>query len=725
MIHANDVWFYIHTEKTSYVMQVLPNGTLQHVYYGAKVPEDDFTYYRLFEERAFSPCIIIRGEGTSMDTIPQEYPTFGRGDYRLPACVIEGADGRGINELTYTGYKITKGRKTLEGMPHLDARTEEAETLEVQLSDQITGAKVSLYYTVFAKEDVIVRYTEVYNPTEETLQVRNLASVSMDFERGDLEMISLQGAWARERHINRRKLAQGISSVESRRGSSSHQLNPFVALVEEDTNEQAGGAYGFSFVYSGDFKIAAEVNQFDNIRLQVGLNPETFSWQLKEGERFVTPEAWMTYSAEGLNQMSQNFHRVSREHLGQCAVKDRRRPVIINSWEAMYFQMSDEKIAEFIQDCKGLGIDTFVLDDGWFGHRDDDTTSLGDWVVDRKKFKDGLHNVVRCCKEHHMKFGIWFEPEMISEDSLLFEAHPDWHIHHPKVEPIKSRHQYILDMSRKEVVDQIYDQMAKIIEEYDVSYIKWDMNRNMTDNGSEMLSAEQQREHGYRYIRGVYDLMARLVKNYPQVFFEGCSGGGGRFDYGILYYMPQIWTSDDSDAVERMKIQYGTSMAYPPATMVGHVSACPNHQTARTTPFATRGETAQMCNYGYELNVGLLSEEEKAMIKDQIKRHQELEPLLLDGEFYRLQSPFAGNRCAWEMVSRDQKKAYVYIGYQYTEPNAKSGYLKVQGLKAEGTYYVRQLNVKLQGATLMRAGLPVRMPWSDHATLCYDLELQD
>lgn len=723
MITQKNEFIYLETKHTSYVMQVMKNGILRHVYYGDKISQDDLSYYNVFEERGFSPLVIVDGKGLSMDTVAQEYPTQGRGDYRQPACVLEGEDGRSVNGLIYVSAEILEGRVTLEHMPHLDTDVQSVQTLAITMQDEVTKAIVTLYYTVFAEEDVISRYVRFENPTEQSLMLRNAMSLSIDFERADFEFLSLQGSWARERHISRRTMSQGMTSVESRRGSSSHQMNPSGALVTPRTGEDEGEAYGFSFVYSGDFKLQAEVTQFDDTRLQLGLNPETFSWKLEPGEHFMTPEALLTYSSKGLNGMSQNFHKVCRNHLGKCADKTVKHPIIINSWEAMYFQMSDEKIENFITDCKGLGIDTFVLDDGWFGHRDDDTTSLGDWTVDENKFKNGLHNVVECCKKNDMKFGIWFEPEMISRKSKLYEQHPDWCIHYPGVDPIESRYQLILDMGRAEVVDEIYRQMASIIEEYDVSYIKWDMNRNMTDRGSVVLPPDRQREQGHRYILGVYALMERLNQNYPQVFFEGCSGGGGRYDFGILYYMPQIWTSDDSDAVERMKIQYGTSMIYPPSTMVGHVSACPNHQTGRTTPFATRGETAQMCNYGYELNVGLLTEEEIAMTKEQIARHKKLEPLVKSGTFYRLSSPFEGNVCAWEMVSEDREQAYVYVGYQYAEPNPKSGYLKVKGLQEGATYLVEQLGVSVSGATLMNAGLPIRMPFGDHMVLAYDLKL--
>ena len=704
-------------------MRVLPNKTLQHIHYGGCVSADDFSYYNVFQDRAFSPRIIMGPMCTSHDTMPQEYPTFARGDFRCAALRVEGADGRSVNELQYKSHEAFQGKVHIPGMPQLDANTESVETLAITLEDVIVGYEVVLYYSVFEEADIITRTVKVVNNTDNAVVIKNIASLSVDFETADFELISLEGSWARERHIARRPLCQGTTSIESRRGSSSHQMNPFLALAGKSADEHHGEVYGFSLIYSADFKALAELSQYDDIRVQMGLNPETFSWKLASGESFMAPEAMMTYSASGLNGMSQNFHKACRKHLGKCADSTVVHPIVINNWEATYFNMSDEIIKEFLDNCKGLGIDTFVLDDGWFGRRSDDSSSLGDWFVDDTKFSNGLHNVVNYCREIGMKFGIWFEPEMISKRSRLFENHPDWCIHYRDVEPIPSRNQLVLDMSRNEVVDYIFEEMAKIIREYKVSYIKWDFNRNLTDLGSATLPADRQMEYTHRYILGVYSLMQKLNNAFPEVFFEGCSGGGGRFDFGILYYMPQIWTSDDTDAVERMKIQYGTSMVYPTSTMVAHVSACPNHQTGRTVSFDTRGEVAQMCNYGYELHVGKLAEEEKEKIKMQIERHRALDELVQKGTYYRLRSPFEAILCAWELVSEDKARAYVCAAFQSAMPNAKTTYLKVRGLNPEATYLVKQLGVKLQGDSLMHAGLPIRMPDAvEYAVLPFDIE---
>lgn len=713
--------FYLETENSSYIMRLLENNTLSHIYYGAKIAQDDMSYHILYTDRSFSPAIYMQNRATSMDTIPQECPTRGRGDYRLPAVVVEGADSRRVNELKYASHKIISGKPVFAGMPQLDVDTKDCETLEITLRDEVSGFDTLLYYTVFADADVIARRTVVRNTSNGEIKICAAASASMDFEAQPLEMITLEGAHNRERAVERYALHHGTTSVESRRGASSHQLNPFAALVSPNADENSGEVYGITLVYSADFRIAAEVDQFGGIRLNAGINPDTFSWTLAPNEEFSTPEALITYSDCGLNKMSQSFHRVCRRHLGKCADRSLVHPIIINSWEAMYFDMNEEKVCNFVKECKGLGIDTFVLDDGWFGHRDLDNSSLGDWFVDKRKFPQGLGKVIEVCRENGLKFGIWFEPEMISRDSELFRAHPDWCIHVEGRQPVESRQQLVLDMARGEVVDAIYKMVADILNEYDIAYVKWDMNRHITDNGSEFLKDGRQGEHAHRYILGVYDLMNRLVNDFPQVFFEGCSGGGGRFDFGMLYYMPQIWTSDDSDANERLKIQYGTSLVYPPDSMVAHVSACPNHQTGRVTPFETRGEVAQMCNYGYELNIGMLSDEERSQIRSQIERHKQLEPLVKDGTFYRIRSPFDSRACCWSLVSEDKSRAYVMFAYKTAAPTPLPDYLKLCGLDENRKYKINPLGITLSGSTLMKAGIPLLQPQCDYSVLSFDL----
>ncbi len=712
--------FYLETRRSSYVMRVLDDGTLTHCYYGAAIPREDLSFLTPVQNLNFSPRIRVDGRSVSPEAVAHECPTFGRGDFRTPALQVEGADGTRVNELTYVSHRIADGAAVIPGLPAADRGGETAQTLEITLADRAAGFEATLVYTVFPEEDVIARHTVLHSTADVPLTVLRLPCASLDFPDGDFDMISLQGAWARERHVERYPLHHGISEISSRRGASSHQLNPFAALVGRHTDEDRGEAYGMALVYSGDFRILAEVDQMGGVRFTGGMNPETFGWVLEPGQTLASPQAWLTYSAEGLNRMSQNFHAACRRHLGKCAEPNLHHPILINSWEAMYFDFDEEKMLRFIRDCAGLGLDTVVMDDGWFGHRDTDNSSLGDWTIYRKKLPGGLTRIIDECRKNGMHFGIWFEPEMISRDSDLYRAHPDWCVHTPDRPCIEARQQLVLDMSRPEVVDEIYRQMAAILDEYDISYVKWDMNRHITDNGSARL-AGRQGEFAHRYLLGVYDLMDRLTKAYPRVFFEGCSGGGGRFDFGILYYMPQIWTSDDSDAAERLKIQYGTSFAYPPSAMVAHVSACPNHQTGRTTPFATRGHVAQMCSFGYEFDVGKLTAEEKAQIRDQIVRHRAMEDLVDRGTFYRLRSPFETDFCAWELVAEDRKRAWAMFAFRAVSPHPAVQYLRLRGLDPDTRYTVVQLGITACGSVLMNAGIPVSQPFEDYAALAFDL----
>lgn len=714
--------FYLDTDRSSYVIRILENGAVAHSYYGARIPHEDLSYYNRFRPIVFSAVHNIGGSWVSPETLMLEYPTFGRGDYRISAVSVQGRDGNLVNDLIYVSHRIIDGKPLMEGMPQLDTGIEQVQTLEILMRDEVAGYEALLYYTPFEDSDIIARRTVIRSIADAPIQVRNACSASFDLEAADLEMITLHGSWGRERYVERYPLHRGISSVDSRRGASSHELNPFAALVDRDTNEHTGRAYGLSLVYSGDFRISAETDPLASTRVQIGLNPETFSWKLEPGAVLETPEALLTYSEAGLNGMSQNFHRACRRHLGRCADRSLKHPILINSWEAMYFEFDDQKMIRFVKDCADLGIDTVVMDDGWFGHRDDDHSSLGDWFIYDRKLPTGLTGIIDACHENGMNFGIWFEPEMISRDSKLFQAHPDWCIHVPGRECVESRNQLILDMSRPEVVDCIYSQMADILSSYDISYVKWDMNRHMTDNGSAGLPADRQGELGYRYIRGVYSLIERLEKNFPNVFFEGCSGGGGRFDFGILYYMPQIWTSDDSDAVERLKIQYGTSFVYPPSAIVAHVSACPNHQSGRTTSIDTRGNVAQAFSFGYEFDVGNLSAQEREAIREQIRRHRELEDLVNFGDFYRLRSPFTSDCCSWQLVSEDQSRSFVMFAWKTGFVQAPVQYVKLKGLEPRKNYRIPQLNIVRSGAVLMQVGVAFEHPaMTDYPSLTLDL----
>ncbi|MCQ2449176.1 MAG: alpha-galactosidase [Clostridia bacterium] len=715
-------YFYLCTENTSYIMQAMPEGILRHTYYGAKIPVQNMEYFKLDHGRSYTPQLFLKNGGEiSINMLPQECPTMGRGDFRRPAITVLGDDGRTVNELHYASYEILEDKPLAEGLPQFDRNVKDVQTLKITLADSHDHFEVDLLYSVFEKEDVITRRTVVRNVGKSAVKIIDLMAATIDLETADFDVITLEGDWARERSVERHPLFHGTTSIESRRSASGHQLNPFMALVGKNTNETMGEVYAMTWVYSGDFKASAEVDPFGNTRFQMGFNPETFEWTLGANESFTTPETVMTYSATGLNAMSQNFHQMCRKHLGACA-DEFKRPIVINSWEAMYMYVSEERIRQFAEQCKGLGIDTFVLDDGWFADRNSEVGSMGDWTVNPTKFPNGLDRAIEICRENGMRFGIWFEPEMISEDSETYRKHPDWCIHVDGRTPVLSRSEMILDLSRQEVVDGIYEQMAAILDNYDISYVKWDMNRNMSDYGTASLPADRQREHSHRYMLGLYSLIQRLKDAFPHVFFEGCAGGGGRFDFGILYYMPQIWTSDNTDPAERLRVQYGTSLVYPPCTMSAHVSDSPCQQTGRVTSFETRGNVAQMCNFGYELDATHLSDDDKEMIKEQVQQHKRLEPMIADGKFYRLISPFEGRHCAWQLVSEDKTCAYALFSVRETIANPHDFYLKLQGLDPNADYRVSGFEVPINGAVLMNAGLPIILPVADYATVTFNIE---
>lgn len=714
ILFQNDT-FYLETAHTSYVMRVLNGGILANVYYGQKIGRYPMQAFSFMKGMGYSPHMYVDEKQVACTSIAWEMPTFGRGDFGTPGITVLGKDQRPVNELVYDSYEIIDGKEAIRGLPSFDRNLEGVKTLKIKMTDEPSGYQVILYYSVFEKEDAIVRHTEIRNLSDTELTINAAASAVLELSAKELSMTSFNGGWAKERGIDRYELHHGISSVESRKGASGHHTNPSVILSERHTTEDSGEVYGLALVYSGDFRIAVEMNETDQVRVVAGIHPERFTWRLKPGEGFETPECVLTFSDQGFNGMSHHFHELCRRHLGRCADPEVRHPIVINNWEATYFDFNEEKLITFIEGCKGLGIDTMVLDDGWFGHRDWDDSSLGDWYLDQRKFPNGLKKVIETCHSQGMKFGIWFEPEMISRDSELYRAHPDWCIHTDAREPRESRNQLVLDLSRAEIVDHVFDVISGFLSEYAIGYVKWDMNRNITDNGSNWLGRAQG-EHAHRYILGLYDLMERLQKAHPDVFFEGCAGGGGRMDFGVLYYMTQIWTSDDSDAIERLRIQYATSLIYPPATMSAHVSAVPNHQTGRITPFKTRGDVAQMCNFGYELDVTKLTEEEKKEIPRQVKEHRVLEPLIAKGDYYRLQNPFEGRTCAWELVNKERTCAYVMYAAASITAGERAHVIKPKGLDPDTVYQVCGTQIVADGRTIMHVGIPITDALKEYET---------
>jgi len=700
--------FHLQAKDTSYVMQVFRDGYLAHLYFGKKVRNYNHSNKLQFLDRGFSPNPDPSDRTFSLDTLPQEYPAYGNTDFRTPAYQIQLENGSTVSDLRYKTHKIYKGKPKLNGLPATYVETEdEAETLEIELEDDITKLKVILSYTVFEHFNTITRSVRFENQGSENIKILRALSMNIDFRDANFDFLHLSGAHCRERYVERKPLFVGTQSIESRRGASSHQQNPFIALLRKNANEDEGEVFGFSLVYSGNFLAQVEVDQFHTARVSLGINPFDFTWLLEPGELFQTPEVVMVYSDQGLNGMSQTFHRLYRTRLARGPFRDKERPILINNWEATYFDFNEEKILEIVKAGKELGIELFVLDDGWFGKRDDDKSSLGDWFVDKRKLPNELAGLATKIREMGMQFGLWVEPEMISVDSDLYRKHPDWCLHVPKRPRSEGRNQLILDYSREEVCDYIIKVMSDILSSAPISYVKWDMNRHMTEIGSASLPPERQRETAHRYMLGLYRVMEEITSKFPHVLFESCSGGGGRFDPGILYYMPQTWTSDNTDAISRLKIQYGTSIVYPISAMGAHVSAVPNHQVYRITSLDIRGHVAMSGNFGYELDLTKLTDEEKEKVKEQVAFYKEIRRLVQYGNFYRILSPFEGNETAWMFVSEDQSEAFVAYFRVLAEANAPLSSVRLKGLDPNKQYYLIGKGELYGGDELMYAGLNV------------------
>ncbi|GGF99939.1 alpha-galactosidase [Paenibacillus abyssi] len=701
--------FHLQSKDTSYVFQIVNAGYPAHLYWGRRIRglQQLDRLLELKQRGSFSPSTDPDQLSFSLDTLPQEYPGYGNSDFRMPAYQAMLANGTTVTDLRYESHTILEGKPELAGLPSTyTEQDDEAQTLELTLKDALTGLTVVLTYTVFEQYDVIARSARVTNNGQETLQLQRALSMSLDLPTDRFEMLHLSGAWARERYVHKRRLEPGLQAIESRRGSSSHVQNPFVALMAEGADEDHGDVYGINLVYSGNFIAGVEVDQFYNSRLFMGINPFDFNWRLEPGEDFQTPEAILVHSSDGLGGMSRSFHDLYRSRLCRGSFRDRTRPILVNNWEATYFDFNADKIESIAKAGKELGIELFVLDDGWFGKRDNDTTSLGDWFVDRNKLPNGLEDLVSRVRSLDMQFGLWFEPEMVSPVSELYKAHPDWCLHVPDRRRTQARDQLILDLSRQDVQDYIVGAVSDILSSAPITYVKWDMNRNMTEIGSALLPPERQRETAHRYMLGLYSVLERITSAFPDILFESCSGGGGRFDAGMLYYMPQTWTSDNTDAISRLKIQYGTSIVYPISSMGAHVSAVPNHQVERITPLETRGNVALSGNFGYELDLTKFSDEEKETVKGQVALYKEVRHLVQFGDFYRLLSPFEGNDTAWMFVSKDKSEAFVIYVSVLKEPYAALGRFRLKGLDLAKDYRLENTDAIYSGDELMYAGIP-------------------
>ena len=703
----SDRTFTIQTKNTTYQMQVDPYGFLLHLYYGKKTDGSCMDYLLTYYDRGFSGNPFDAGDDRtySMDALPQEYPSYGTGDYRSTALIIENADGSTACDLRYRSHHIFNGKYKIPGLPAVYADETESQTLEIVMEDAVTGVEVTLQYGVLPDYDVITRSEKIVYRGEGKICIKKAQSACLDFVQGKYDLLTFYGRHAMERTLQREPVTHGSHVIGSVRGTSSHQYNPMMILADEHTTDQYGNCYAMSFVYSGNFKGETLKDQFGQTRALMGLQDEMFSYPLAEGEIFYTPEVLLTFSGSGMNLLSQNLHRCIRQHICRGKYKESVRPVLVNSWEAAYFDFDGDTLYELAKEAKNAGIDMLVLDDGWFGKRDDDNSGLGDWFVNEKKLGGTLGDLIKKINDLGVKFGIWVEPEMISEDSNLYREHPDWALTIPGRNPVHARNQLVLDFSRKEVVDHIFDQICKVLDQGNIEYVKWDMNRSLMDVFSR--GTEDQGRVMYDYVLGLYDFLERIVTRYPDLLIEGCSGGGGRFDAGMMYYTPQIWCSDNTDALDRLQIQYGTSFGYPVSAVGSHVSAVPNHQTGRITSLHTRGVVAMAGTFGYELNLGKLSEEEKQEIRLQVEEYRKFAPLIQTGLYYRLSDPAREEYAAWAFVSEDQKEVLLNVVLQEIHGNMTVNYVKLQGLKCSAIYRDTETGKIYNGAALMEAGIPM------------------
>ena len=700
--------FQLDTPNTSYIMQVLEGGYLMHQYWGRRVsglPAGCLSegYPAPYKEnsdvggpRSFRLC-----------ELRSEFPGFDVTDFRTGAVRITGCDGTEATDFRYKSHEIIQGKTSIPGLPSAFANEREAQMLVIRLCDAASEMEALLWYTVFEKHDVIARHVTLVNRSDGKRQIKSLYSSSLDFAPGAYDLIHFYGTWANERIKERIPVPNAIMNISSNRGTSSHEHNPFVVLCDRKTTEDFGDTYGFNLIYSGCFSAVVEQGAASRPRVLMGLNPDGFSWELQPGERFDSPEAVMVYSCDGLNGMSQVFHRFYREHLINQRWSGKVRPILINNWEATYFNFDREKLMTLAKEAAELGIELFVLDDGWFGKRNWDNSSLGDWVANEKKLGGSMCELSKDIHALGMQFGLWFEPEMVSPDSDLYRAHPDWCLHCAGRTRSTIRNQLVLDLSRDEVVRYIIDSLIKLLSTCKIDYVKWDMNRSLTEVGSEAYPAEKQGEIRHRYILGLYRAMEEITKRFPNVLFESCASGGGRFDPGMLYYMPQIWTSDNTDAVQRLKIQYGTSYAYPSSTMSAHVSAVPNHQMYRSTPLQTRFHAALTGSFGYEMDLNKLTDEEKETIRAQVALYKEDRQLLVSGDFYRIKDPGEENECAWITVSRDKDRALACYFRMMSTMGEQSKYFKLKGLDPDKYYMDKDRRTVYKGDMLMYIGFPV------------------
>lgn len=705
--------FLLTTENSSYQMKVDEYGFLLHLYYGKRT-EQDAEYILQFIDRGFSgnPYDAGNDKTYSMDILPQEFPCRGNGDYRNISLLLENANGFTGCDLRYVSHQIKSGKYSLPGLPAVYADADEAETLEIVLQDKVSGVEVILLYGVLPEYDVITRSALIKNREQDKVFITKAAAACLDFVTGDFDVISFYGRHEMERNFERTHVGHHTFAIGSRRGTSSHQYNPMMILADTTATEDVGNCYAMSLVYGGGFEGSVERDQVNQTRMLLGLQSEQLRYPVKRGETFAVPEVILSYSQDGFNQLSYNLHRCIRDHVCRGKNQSTVRPILINSWEASYFDIDADNLCKLAKEAAELGIDMLVMDDGWFGKRNDDNSGLGDWFVNEEKLGMPLCKLIDKVNALGMKFGIWFEPEAVNEDSELYRKHPDWVLAAPGRKPVRARNQLVLDFSRKEVVDAVYGQMCEILDHNHIEYIKWDMNRSIHDVYSN--AAEEQGRVLYDYVLGLYDFLERLHTNYPHILIEGCSGGGGRFDAGMLYYTPQIWCSDNTDAIDRLRIQYGTSFGYPISAVGSHVSASPNHQTGRSMPLDTRGIVAMAGTFGYELDLTKISGEEKDKIKEQVACYRKLMPLILNGRYYRLTNPFTDEIAAWQYVSEDKREVLFHAVQLEIHGNMTPIYVRLKGLDESSVYKEETTGMSYPADILMEVGLPLQSKMQEY-----------
>ena len=719
--------FTLRTANTMYQMMIGEYGYLLHLYYGPDLGDMDTSYRLVYLDRGFcpNPPEAERDRTFSLDVLPQEYSGYGNGDYRTCSLDIAHQDGSCVADLRYESHQIEPGKYSIDGMPALYGDEEQAQTLTIRLSDSVNGIRVWLRYGVFPAHDVITRAVRIENAGDRSFRIRKVMSMQLDVLEGEWELMHFHGRHAMERITERTPLGHGSFSIASTRGTSSHQHSPFAILLQPGTTEDTGRCYGFSFVYSGNFLLEAMVDQFGSTRLEMGIHPYQFWYELPCEEFFDGPEVIMSFSDCGLAKLSHHFHDAIRSNLIRSRYVAQPRPILVNNWEATYFGFNEKKLYDIAVKAKEMGLDLFVLDDGWFGRRDSDDTALGDWIVNEEKIRGGLQLLAERIRGLGLQFGLWIEPEMISEDSDLYRAHPDWCMRNPGREPNRGRSQLNLDITRPEVRRHVLDQIMEIIDTCGVTYVKWDMNRSLGNVYSAALPPQKQGKVYHRYVMALYEMQEELIQRFPDLLLENCSGGGGRFDAGMLYYSPQIWCSDNTDALDRLTIQYGTSFGFPVSTMGAHVSVCPNHQTGRSVPFDVRAIVAGGGTFGFELDLEEMSKEEMEQARYYLERYRRKEHLMQTGDYYRLSDPTKNcGHVLWQYVSKDRRETRVEGVQLRSQANTPVSYVHLKGLIPEAKYRELKTNGLYTGAALMVAGLPLPTESDDCCPVKYHFKAE-